>query len=59
MAVLADAIEVAKGDLNGRHNMEAIERMKVERDVLRREIVSGTLWTDGESYKGASGGPFG
>jgi DNA primase len=51
MAALADAIEAAKSDLAGRSGMEAIARMKVERDALRRAIGAGTLWTDGESYE--------
>ncbi|HXQ45098.1 MAG TPA: DNA primase [Caulobacteraceae bacterium] len=49
MAALGDAIEAEKGNLSGRGGMEAIERMKTERDALRRAIGSGTIWTDGES----------
>ena len=51
MAALGDAIEAAKSDLVGRSGMEAIERMKVERDALRRAIGAGTVWADGESYE--------
>jgi DNA primase len=49
MAALGDAIEAEKGNLSGRGGMEAIERMKTERDALRRAIGSGTIWSDGES----------
>jgi DNA primase len=49
MAALGDAIEAAKKDLDGRAGMEAIERMKVERDALRRAIGTGTVWGDGGS----------
>jgi DNA primase len=38
-----------KGNLSGRGGMEAIERMKTERDALRRAIGSGTIWGGGES----------
>lgn len=50
MAALGVAIEAAKSDLAGRAGMEAIERMKVERDALRRAVGTGTVWTDGGSY---------
>jgi DNA primase len=50
MAALGVAIEAAKSDLAGRAGMEAIERMKIERDALRRAIGSGTVWTGGGSY---------
>ena len=50
MAALGVAIDAAKSDLAGRADMEAIERMKIERDALRRAIGSGTVWTDGGSY---------
>jgi len=49
MAALGDAIESAKGNLDGRGGMEAIERMKTERDALRRAIGSGSIWADGQS----------
>ena len=29
---------------------EAIERMKIERDALRKAIGTGTVWADGTSY---------
>ncbi len=50
MAALSDAIEAVKSDLAGRSGMEAIERMKVERDALRRAIGAGTVWAGDESY---------
>jgi DNA primase len=46
MAALDDAIKAAKSDLDGRAGMEAIGRMKIERDALRRAIGTGTVWTD-------------
>ena len=49
MAALDDAIKAAKSDLVGRSGMEAIERMKVERDALRRALGAGTVWATGES----------
>jgi DNA primase len=49
MAALGDAIEAAKSDLVGRSGMEAIERMKIERDALKKSIGTGTIWTDGGS----------
>ena len=49
MAALDDAIEAAKSDLAGRAGMEAIERMKTERDALKRAIGTGTIWADGAS----------
>jgi DNA primase len=58
MAALGVAIEAAKSDLAGRAGMEAIERMKVERDALRRAIGTGTVWTDGASYGQSPGEPF-
>lgn len=50
MAALGVAIEAAKSDLAGRAGMEAIERMKIERDALRRAVGTGTVWAGGESY---------
>ena len=44
------AIEAAKSDLGGREAMVAFERMKTERDALRRLIGSGTDWVVGGSY---------
>ena len=49
LAALGHAIEAAKSDLDGRSGMEAIERMKVERDALKRSIGTGTVWADGGS----------
>ncbi len=49
MSALDDAIQAAKSDLDGRSGMEAIERMKAERDALRRAIGAGTVWATGES----------
>jgi DNA primase len=49
LAALGDAIEAAKSDLDGRSGMEAIERMKIERDALKRSIGTGTIWADGGS----------
>jgi DNA primase len=37
-AALDTAIQSAKGDLDGRSAMEAIERMKIERDALKKAI---------------------
>jgi DNA primase len=48
-AALGEAIESAKNDLSGRAGMEAIERMKVERDALKRSIGTGTVWADNGS----------
>jgi DNA primase len=49
LAALGHAIEAAKSDLDGRSGMEAIERMKIERDALKRSIGTGTVWADGGS----------
>jgi DNA primase len=49
MAALGDAIDAAKSNLGDRGGMEAIERMKTERDALRRAIGSGTVWEAGGS----------
>jgi DNA primase len=49
-AALDKAIKSATVEVVDRHGMEAIERMKTERDALRREIGSGELWADGKSY---------
>jgi DNA primase len=49
MAALGDAIDSAKRDLADRGGMEAIERMKAERDNLRRQVLSGTIWEGGQS----------
>jgi len=50
MSALDTALESAKRDLAGRSGMEAIERMKAERDALRKAIGTGTVWADGTSY---------
>jgi DNA primase len=49
MAALGDAIDAAKSNLGDRGGMEAIERMKTERDALRKAIGSGTVWDGGGS----------
>jgi DNA primase len=49
MSALDQAIETAKRDLDGRSAMEAIERMKAERDALRKAIGTGTVWANGTS----------
>jgi DNA primase len=48
-AALDDAIGAAKGDLRGREQMAAFERLKAERDALKRAIRTGTIWTEGGS----------
>ena len=40
------AIDSSKGNLLERKDMEAMARLKTERDVLRRAIKTGTIWTD-------------
>ena len=49
MAALGDAIDSAKSNLADRGGMEAIERMKTERDALHKAIGSGTIWDAGGS----------
>jgi len=49
-AALDDAIAVAKAGLSGggqggRDSMAALERLKAERDALKRAIRTGTIWT--------------
>jgi DNA primase len=44
-AALDDAIAAAKGNLSGRSEMAAFERLKAERDALKRAIRTGTIWT--------------
>ena len=46
VAALDDAIGAAKGNLRGRSDMAAFERMKAERDALKRAIRAGTIWAD-------------
>ncbi len=43
------AIDSSKGNLLERKDMEAMARLKTERDLLRRAIKTGTIWTDGGS----------
>ncbi|CAN7604553.1 DNA primase [Phenylobacterium sp. LjRoot225] len=45
-AALDDAINAAKGSLSGREHMAAFERLKTERDALKRAIRTGTIWTE-------------
>ena len=47
VAALEEAIASAKSDLADRAGMVAVERMKSERDRLKRALRSGDLWTDG------------
>ncbi|WP_374571906.1 DNA primase [Phenylobacterium sp.] len=49
LAALDEAIGAVKGGLRGREDMEAFERLKGERDTLRRAIRTGTIWTGEES----------
>lgn len=49
LAALEAAVSSAKGNLGGRSDMAALERLKAERDILKRSVRSGTLWTDGET----------
>ncbi|MFN3522059.1 MAG: DNA primase [Phenylobacterium sp.] len=49
LAALDEALAAAKADLRGREDMEAFERLKGERDALKRAIRTGTIWTDDES----------
>jgi DNA primase len=44
-AALDDALSAAKGNLSGREQMAAFERLKAERDALKRAIRTGTIWT--------------
>ncbi|HKR89024.1 MAG TPA: DNA primase [Phenylobacterium sp.] len=45
-AALDDALTAAKGNLSGREQMAAFERLKTERDALKRAIRTGTIWTE-------------
>lgn len=49
LAALETALSSAKASLGGRSDMAAFERLKAERDTLRRAIRSGSLWSDGEA----------
>jgi DNA primase len=44
-AALDDAIAAAKANLGGREDMAMFERLKAERDALKRAIRTGTIWT--------------
>jgi DNA primase len=44
VAALDDALEAAKGNLRGRSDMAVVERLKGERDALKRAIRTGTIW---------------
>ncbi|WP_411286327.1 DNA primase [Phenylobacterium sp.] len=46
VAALDDAIDAAKGNLRGRSDMAAFERLKGERDALKRAIRAGTIWAE-------------
>ncbi|MBI5938852.1 MAG: DNA primase [Caulobacterales bacterium] len=46
LAALEAAMLSAKGNLGGRSDMAALERLKAERDQLKRSVRSGSLWTD-------------
>jgi len=46
LAALDEAIASAKGNLSGRSDMEALERLKGERDTLKRAIRTGTIWAE-------------
>ncbi|CAN7244718.1 DNA primase [Phenylobacterium sp. LjRoot219] len=45
-AALDDALFAAKGNLSGREQMATFERLKTERDSLKRAIRTGTIWTE-------------
>jgi len=49
LAALEAALTSAKVNLGGRSDMAAFERLKAERDTLKRAVRSGTLWSDGEA----------
>jgi len=44
VAALDEAVGSAKGNLRGRSDMEGLERLKGERDALKRAIRTGTIW---------------
>ena len=46
VAALDDALEAAKGNLRGRSDMAVVERLKGERDALKRAIRTGTIWAE-------------
>ncbi|HRD46158.1 MAG TPA: DNA primase [Caulobacter sp.] len=49
LAALETALTSAKASLGGRSDMAAFERLKAERDALKRAIRLGSLWSDGEA----------
>ncbi|ATQ41583.1 DNA primase [Caulobacter mirabilis] len=49
LAALETALSSAKANLGGRSDMAAFERLKAERDTLKRAVRSGDIWTDGEA----------
>jgi len=49
MAALENALSTAKADASRGLDTGAFNRMKAERDALKRAIKSGTVWTDGAS----------
>ncbi|CAN5232510.1 DNA primase [soil metagenome] len=49
LAALESEIESAKSSLADRSDMEALERLKAQRDLARREIRDGTIWAGGGS----------
>ncbi len=49
LAALETALSSAKANLGGRSDMAAFERLKAERDTLKRAVRSGGIWTDGEA----------
>lgn len=48
-AALESEIESAKASLADRSDMEALERLKIQRDQARRAIRDGTIWQGGGS----------
>lgn len=48
-AALESEIESAKASLADRLGMEALERLKIQRDLARRAIRDGTIWAGGGS----------
>ena len=46
LVALEDAIRSSKASLGGRSDMAAFERLKGERDALKRSIKTGTIWAD-------------
>lgn len=46
LAALDEALLAAKGNLRGRSDMAVIERLKGERDTLKRTIKTGTIWVE-------------